>query len=97
VQIATENVIGRTLQLNSDGTATKDSLNVIAAEVNSALELNLLTSRGEGPRVSRCVWTPSPDDIYNVPESVMHGTLELVLNGTVHSVDTQVRIRAGGQ
>ncbi len=97
VQLATENVIGRTLQLNTDGTATKDSLNVIEGEVNAALELALLSSRGEGPRCSRCVWTADPADVYNVPEPVMHGVLELLLNGTIHTVDTQVRIRAGGQ
>lgn len=97
VQTATENVIGRSLLLNADGTATKASLAVIAAEVNAVLELALLTSRGEGPRASRAVWTPSPDDVYNVPEPVMHGVLDLNLNGTVHSVDTAVRIRSGGQ
>lgn len=94
VQIATENVIGRSLQLNADGTATADSLAVIAAEVNSALELELLQSRGEGPRASKAVWTPNPDDIYTVAEPTMHGTLELVLNGTIHSVDTAVRIKS---
>lgn len=97
VQQATENVIGRTLQLNDDGTATKESLAVIAAEVNAALELALLTSRGEGPRASKAVWTPNPADVYNVPEPLMTGTLELNLNGTIHSVDTSVRIRTNGQ
>ncbi len=97
VQQATENVIGRSLELNDDGTATKESLAVIASEVNSALELALLTSRGEGPRASKAVWTPNPADVYNVPEPLMTGTLELGLNGTIHSVDTSVRIRTNGQ
>jgi hypothetical protein len=97
VRTATENVIGRSLILNSDGTATRDSLAVIAAEVNAQLELELLSSRGEGPRASSAVWTPNPADVYNVPESLMTGTLDLVLNGTVHSVSTQVRIRTNGQ
>lgn len=97
VQQATENVIGRSLQLNDDGTATKESLAVIAAEVNSALELALLTSRGEGPRASKAVWFPNPADVYNIPEPLMTGTLELNLNGTIHSVDTSVRIRTNGQ
>jgi hypothetical protein len=97
VQLATENVIGRSLILNEDGTATKDSLAVIASEVNAALELELTSSRGEGPRASRAVWTPNPADVYNVPESLMTGTLDLILNGTVHSVSTQVRIRTNGQ
>jgi|GEM_PF-1631462 len=97
VQLATENVVGRTLQLNSDGTATSDALAVIAAEVNAIVELTLLASRGEGPRASSARWTPSPDDIYSVPEPTMHGTLEIELQGTVHSVDTAVRVQSNGQ
>lgn len=97
VQLATENVVGRSLILNDDGTATKDSLAVIASEVNSALEIELLSSRGEGPRASKAVWTPNPADLYNVAEPLMTGTLDLNLNGTVHSVLTQVRIRTNGQ
>jgi hypothetical protein len=85
------------LILNTDGTATKGALAVIAAEVNAALELELLTSRGEGPRASSAVWTPNPADVYNVPEPLMTGTLVLLLNGTVHSVTTTVRIPVNGQ
>jgi hypothetical protein len=97
VQQATEGVIGRSLILNDDGTATKDSLAVIAAEVNAALQLSLLQSRGEGPRASSAVWTPDPSDVYNVAEPVMHGSLRLNLNGTIHSVDTSVRVATSGQ
>lgn len=96
VQTATENVIGRTLILNSDGTATKGSLAVIAAEVNNALDIALLKSNGEGPRASSAVWTPDPSDLYNVAEPVMHGTLALLLNGTVHSIQTSVRVQSNG-
>jgi hypothetical protein len=96
VQLATENVIGRTLQLNSDGTATKESLNVIQGEVNAQLEAALLASRGEGPRASSAVWTPASDDVYNVPEPLMNGVLALLLNGTVHSVATRVRVQTNG-
>jgi hypothetical protein len=96
VQIATENVIGRTLQLNSDGTATKESLNVIQGEVNAALDIALLSSRGEGPRASSAVWTPASDDLYNVAEPLMNGVLTLLLNGTVHSVATRVRVQTNG-
>lgn len=96
VQIATENVIGRTLQLNSDGTATKESLGVIRAEVNNALRLVLLSDRGEGPRCSSASWAPDPADVYNVAEPVMHGVLSLLLNGTIHSVQTKVRVQTNG-
>lgn len=97
VQTATEDVIGRSLVLNDDGTATTDSLNTLQSEVNSALELALLQNRGEGPRASSAVWTPSADDILNVAEATLTGVLELNLNGTIHSVSTTVRVRAGGQ
>lgn len=96
VQLATENVIGRTLKLNSDGTATKESLNVIQGEVNAQLEAALLASRGEGPRASSAVWTPASDDKYNVAEPIMNGVLTLLLNGTVHSVNTRVRVQTNG-
>lgn len=97
VQLATENVIGRSLVLNDDGTATTDSLKTIESEVNAALELALLQNRGEGPRASKAVWTASTDDILNVAEALLTGVLDLNLNGTIHSVTTQVRVRSGGQ
>jgi hypothetical protein len=92
VQLATENVVGRTLQLNLDGTATKESLNVIAGEVNAAVAAVLLASRGEGPRASSAIWTPASDDLYNIPEPTMNGVLALELNGTVFRVATRVRV-----
>ena len=97
VQRNTENIIGRSLVLNDDGTATSDSLAIIAGEVNAALELALLQNRGEGPRCSKAVWTPSADDILNVAEPLLTGVLELNLNGTIHSVTTSVRVISGGQ
>jgi hypothetical protein len=96
VQIATENVVGRTLQLNSNGTATQESLNVIQGEVNAQLDIALLSSRGEGPRASSAVWSPASDDDYSVSEPLMNGVLTLVLNGTVHSVATRVRVNPAG-
>jgi len=96
-QYATENVIGRSLVLNANGTAATDALNTVQSEVNAALELALLQNRGEGPRASSAVWTPSADDILNVPEALLTGVLVLNLNGTIHSVATTVRISAGGQ
>lgn len=97
VQLATENVVGRSLTLNADGTATREALNTIATEVNAALGLALLTSRGEGPRASSAIWTPSSTDVLNVAEAVLTGVLDLNLNGTIHSVDTRVRVVSGGQ
>jgi hypothetical protein len=97
VQLNTEKVIGRSLLLNDNGTATTDSLTTIESEVNAALELALLQNRGEGPRASKAVWTASKNDILNVPEALLTGVLDLNLNGTVHSVRTAVRVRSGGQ
>ncbi len=97
-QLNTEKVIGRSLVLNDDGTATTDSLATIASEVNAALTLALLkNTSGEGQRASKAVWTPSADDILNVPEATLTGVLDLNLNGTIHSVNTTVRVRSGGQ
>jgi hypothetical protein len=92
VHLNTERIIGRSLVLNDDGTATSESLAEIQAEVNRALERALLVDAGEGQRASKAVWSPNADDVFNVPEAVMTGVLDLVLNGTVHSVRTTVRV-----
>jgi hypothetical protein len=98
VQAATENVIGRVLVLNDDGTATADSLSVIRAEVNAALQNGVLqNARGEGPRASKAVWTPSTDDILNVPEAALTGVVDLNLNSAIHTVNTSVNVISGGQ
>lgn len=97
-QLNTEKAVGRVLVLNDDGTATAAELATIAQEVNTALNLALLkNAKGEGQRASKAVWTPSSDDILNVPEATLTGVLDLNLNGTVHSVNTTVRVRSGGQ
>lgn len=96
VQLNTENVVGRSLVLDSDGHATQDSLSTIESEVNAALELALLQNRGEGQRASKAVWTASRDDILNIPEATLTGVLTLDLLGTIHTVNTTVRISSGG-
>jgi len=98
VQFATENVVGRSLVLKTDGTATTDSLQTIQSEVQAQLDLALLKdTRGEGPRASIATWTPNATDVFNVAEPTLTGVLDMVLNGTVHSVNTVVRVRSGGQ
>lgn len=96
-QLNAENVVGRSLVLNDDGTATSDSLSTIASEVNAALELALLQNRGEGPRCSSAIWVPKTDDILNVAEATLNAVLTLNLNGTIHTVNTVVRVVSGGQ
>jgi hypothetical protein len=95
VQKMTENFIGRTPTL-SEGHATEDELKGLEKEVNDELERLVLTSRGQGPRASFCVWTASRDDVLNVPEALLTGVTDVELNGTIHSVDTRVRVRSGG-
>lgn len=96
VQLNSENAaIGVSLVLNEDGTATSGSLSTVSDQVNAALA-RMLQNRGFGPHASKVLWTPSADDVYNIPEAIMTGVLELILNGIVHSVETTVRIRTGG-
>lgn len=97
VQVATEDVVGVSLVLNDDGTATSDSLSTIELAVNTSLALALLSDRGEGARASKAVWSASRTDVLNVPEATITGVLELNLRGTVHTVNTTVRVSTGGQ
>lgn len=94
VQKATENAVGKVLQLNDDGTATAASLSRIEESVNTDLEIALLQEKviGEGPRASKAVWTASTDDDLSVVDATLNGTLELHVNGTVVHVDTLVKV-----
>ncbi len=93
-QNQTENsCIGRTGNLNEDGTLTSDALSAIAREVNKALSQNLLIdAKGEGQRSSFAKYTPSTDDPFNVPEATLTGVVELELEGTIHDTDTAVSV-----
>ena len=92
-QAATENAVGQVLVLNDDGTATSDSLALIKARVDSALDTALLRDfGGEGPRASKAVWNPATDDILNVVDATLNGTLELLINGTLEHIATNVNI-----
>ena len=98
MQLVAERWVGRSMQLNKDGTATKGSLSVLSMQANSALGLALLQdTRGQGARASYAKYTPSTDDILNVAEPILTGVLELVLNGTLHTINTTIRVLAGGQ
>lgn len=96
VQRQTENFIGRTPTLVDGGFATEDELKSLEKEVNDELERLVLTSRGQGPRASFCVWRASRDDVLNVPEAVLTGAADTELNGTIHTVTSTVRVRSGG-
>ncbi len=94
VQKATENVVGKVLQLNDDGTATSASLSRIEESVNTDLEQSLMVEKviGEGPRASKAVWTASRDDVLNVVDATLTGVLDLHVNGTIVHVDTLVKV-----
>jgi hypothetical protein len=96
-QAMTENFIGRTPQLNDNGTATTDELKTLEAEVNAELDIQLLSSRGEGKRASKAVWTANTNDVLNVDDGTLNGVLDLNLNGTIVTVNTTVRVRSNGQ
>jgi hypothetical protein len=92
-QQVTEDAIGQVLRLNSDGTATADSLQQIQEQVNSALDRALLQDLfGEGPRASGAYWEPATDDILNVVGATLNGTLTLTLNGTIEHIATSVAV-----
>ncbi len=94
VQAATENVVGKTLQLDADGHATAAALGRIEESVNTDLEIALLQEKviGEGPRASKAVWRASTDDDLSVVDATLTGVLDLVVNGTVVHVDTVVKV-----
>lgn len=93
VQRSTELIIGSSLELNADGTATLDSLTTIKQRVNSDLQRALLQDlRGEGARASGATWSPNEDDDLSGVGATLTGVLELILNGTVHSVNTVVKV-----
>lgn len=95
VQLNTENAaIGVDVILNDDGTATQESLSVIANKVNAVLENEMLTNKqNEGQRASAVKFTPNADDVYTVPEPTMNTVTELLLNGTILKVNNKVNIR----
>ncbi len=98
VQLNAELAIGQSLVLNENGTATEDSLTTIEDRVNSALRSEVLENKkGEGARASLAQWTASREDVLNVPTAILNGVCRVNLNGTIHDVNTTVRVLSGGQ
>ncbi len=96
VQAETTAAIGQVLVLNSDGTGTEKSLQVIEERVNKALAIGLLQTGNEGQLASSAKWSASRADLLNVPAATLHGTLALLLNGTLENIDTTVLVQQGG-
>lgn len=88
-QAATEHAIGKSLILNSDGTATPAARAEVESYVNGSLSNDLLANvKGEGPRASNVTWTMSSVDVLNVAEPIVNGTLTLYIRGTIHTINT---------
>ena len=67
-------------------------------EVNAELDRQLLTNAlGEGPRASKAVWSADKDTLFNVPEPVLTWSMDLLLNGTIHTVTGKVKVLTGAQ
>lgn len=99
VQRETENAIGTVLVLNTNGTATADSLQQLQERVNSALQDGLLQlncpgapKAGEGPRASSAVWIANTTDNLSNPGATLNGNLALLLNGTLENIATAVNV-----
>jgi hypothetical protein len=95
-QAETENAIGMVLELNTNGTGTEASLKLLEERVNTALAINLLQRRSDGPRASDAKWVASRSDILNVPGAELNGVLDLRLNGTIEKIHTRVRVVTAG-
>lgn len=92
-QAETENAIGRSLILNSDGTPKAESLATIKQRVDSALRRHLLANvQGEGPRASDAYWTPDGSVDLRVPGATLTGVLTLNLRGTLEHIATSVKV-----
>jgi hypothetical protein len=97
VQLETENMVGQVLQLQRSGLATEGSLQDIEARINVVLQNNLLVAKGnDGPRASSAVWRASRADNLGLPGAKLNGVLSLVLNGTLETIETAVRVITGG-
>ncbi len=94
VQAATENMIGKTPQLDGEGRLSAAARGRLESSVNTDLEIALLTEKvlGEGPRASRAVWTASADDDLSVVDATVTGVCDLHVNGTIVHVQTVVKV-----
>jgi hypothetical protein len=95
VQSTTQRMIGLTPPLKSDGTMQSTALELLEESVNSQLDQALLREhvKGEGQRASIAKWTASKDDDLSVVPATLTGEGDLMVNGTIFNVDTNVGVR----
>lgn len=94
VQAATEMFIGRTPQVNADGTGTPAAIQVMEEAVNTDLEQALMREfvPGEGPRASLAVWRADPASVLKGVDATLIGAGDLRVNGTIVNVDTLMKV-----
>lgn len=94
VQAKTENIVGKTPQLNNDGTATSAALQLLEEGVNTDVKQSLMREfvPGEGLRASLAVWAASTDDILSGVDATLTGVGTLIVNGTIVHVNTLVAV-----
>jgi hypothetical protein len=94
VQSATENFVGKTPPLDSNGYLLSAERTALEEAVNTELQIALLQEKvpGEGPRASYARWTAATDDVLNVVDATVTGVLDLRVNGTIVSVTTLVKV-----
>lgn len=91
---ATVRILGQSMILNNDGTASPETIADVESGVNSALYRSLMKERvpGRGARASSVRWTMSPADDLRGPGAVVNGIMELNLRGTVSQIRTKVQV-----
>ena len=98
-QRTTENFAGQTLVLEpaddaGKRVATSTSLKLFESKVNGELARELLSNKGgDGQRASVAEWTAAVDDDLGVVDAILHGDLELELNGTIVHIATALRVK----
>lgn len=91
-QSATEDEIGQRPEVDGDGHATPAARSAIERRVNGKIDDIMLVNIGEGVPVSSCKWTMDPNSDLSGATPTLLGTLEITLNGLVHSVSTVAKV-----
>lgn len=97
LQAETEGLIGKTPELNDDGTGLEKDLQAYEAKVNKTVDVNLLQDKkNEGKRASMARWEASRTDPLNVTGATLTGTGFIELDGTIEKVNTAVAVQTAG-
>jgi hypothetical protein len=92
VNVESVRILGQTLVLDSDGTATKETIITIESVINSALHRAMLPGGNEN-HCSSVQWIMKRGDDLRGPAAIVRGILSLGLAGTISHVDTKVEVQ----